>query len=159
MPRSKELQDRIRKTQSRSVDIHGKTLEVSERAMSKCTLMGGPQRHTRCLARIKCLLPARSAQAPAITGLQTRKPEFGDRSREIVAAGFRERKKSQGHDCTDRVTAAIFATRVAAPVAEETSHWLQRADLEPLAEHIAGIRPPAAAACIVPQHHRFVHSA
>ena len=126
--------------------------------MRKRTLVGGPQRHTRCLARIESLLPARRTQAPAIARLQARKTELGGWGREIIAAGFRVREKPWGHDCTDRVTAHIFTARVAAPVAEETSHGFQRADLEPLAEHIAGTRPPAAAARIVPEHNRFVHS-
>ena len=124
--------------------------------MGKRTLVGGPQHHARRLAGLECLLPARRAQAPTIAGLQARKAELGDRSREIVAAGFREREKPCGHDHTDRVAADIFAARVAAPVAEEAGHGLQRADLQPLAEHIAGARPPAATR-ILPQHHRLAH--
>jgi hypothetical protein len=124
--------------------------------MGKRTLVGGAQHHARRLAGLECLLPARRAQAPAITGLQARKAKLGDRGREIIAAGFRVREKPCGHDRTDRVAADIFAARVAAPVAEEAGHGLQRADLEPLAEHIAGVRSPAAPR-VLPQHHRIAH--
>jgi hypothetical protein len=139
-----------------SVDIQRETLEVGERAMSKRTLVGGPQHHARRLAGLECLLPARRAQAPAITGLQARKAKLGDRGREIVAAGFREREKPCCHDRTDRMATDIVAARVAAPVAKEAGHGLQRADLQPLAEHIAGVRPPAATR-VLPQHHRLAH--
>lgn len=125
--------------------------------MRKRSLMGGPQHHARRLAGLECLLPARCAQAPTITGPQALKAELGKRSREIIAAGFREGQKPRGHDRTYGVTADIFAACVAASVPEEPGHRLQGANIKPLAEHIAGIRPPAPASRVVSQHQVLAH--
>ena len=140
-----------------SVDIQREAFEVGERAVGKRTLVGGPQHYARRLAAFEGLLPARRAQAPPISGLQARKAKFRDRSREIVAAGFREGEKSRSEYRTDGMAADIFATRVAASVTKEAGHRFQRTDLEPLAKHIEPIPAAAPATFVVPQHNLFAH--
>src|SRR6202521_2647286 len=108
--------------------------------------------------RLKRFLPARCAQTPAITGLQSRKAEFRDRRREIIAARLRILKKSRGHDRAHRVAADILAAGVAEAVAKETGHRAQRADFESIAEHVLGLVAFAAAlASVISQHRDSLH--
>ena len=82
----------------------------------------------------------------AITGLQSRKAEFRDRRREIIAARLRILEKSRGHDGAHGVAADVLAAGIAAAVAKETRHRVQGADHESIAEHVLGLVAPAAAA-------------
>src|SRR5271167_3215027 len=121
--------------------------------------MRGAQDHARRTPRLQRLLPARCAQTPAITGLQSRKAEFRDRRREIIAAGLRKLKKTRGHDGAHGVARDVLAAGVAAAVAKETRHRAQGADFESIAEHVLGLVAPAAAALAsaLSQHKDSLH--
>src|SRR5262245_46028382 len=116
-----------------SGEVHRKPLEISERAMLERAFVRGAQDHARRLARREGLLPARRAQAPAVAGLEPAEAELRDRRGKIVAGGFGEREKFDGHDGTNRVAADVLLRGIAAAVAEEAGHRLDRADFEPLA--------------------------
>src|SRR6202522_1387876 len=107
--------------------------------------MCSTQNHARRAPCLQGFLPPRCAQTPAITGLQSRKTEFRDRRREIIAAGLRILKKSRGHDGAHGVAADVLAAGVAAAVAKETRHRVQGADFESIAEHVLGLVAPAPA--------------
>src|SRR5258708_3691471 len=108
--------------------------------------MRSAQDHARRTPRLQRFLPPRCAETPAITGLQSRKAEFRDRSREIIAAGLRILKKSRGHDGAHGVAADVLAAGVAAAVPKKARHRAQGADFESIAQHVVGLVPPAAAA-------------
>src|SRR5271167_173194 len=107
--------------------------------------MRSTQNHARRTPCLQRLLPARCAKTPAISGLQSRKAEFRDRSRKIIAVGLRKLKKTRGHDRANGVAGDVIAAGVAATVAKETGHWAQGADFESIAEHVLGFVTPAAA--------------
>src|SRR5260370_31674826 len=92
-----------------SVEVDCEALEVRERAVAQRTFMRAAQDHARRTPRLQRFLPARCAQTPAITGLQSRKAEFRHRRREIIAAGLRELEKTQGHDNAHGVAADVLA--------------------------------------------------
>src|SRR5882672_6668903 len=120
--------------------------------------MRSAQDRARRTPRLQRFLPPRCAQTPAITGLQSRKAEFRDRSREIIAGGLRILKKSRGHDGAHRVAADVLAAGVAAAVAKKTRHRAQGADFESIAQHVLGLVAPAAAlASVISQHRNSLH--
>jgi hypothetical protein len=100
--------------------------------------MRGPQNNAWRLAGFKSLLPTRGTQTPAIAWLQAGKAELPHRRRQIITARFRIRKKLRRHYGTDGVAADVFLARIAAAVAIETCHGLERTDFQRLAEHIPG---------------------
>src|SRR5271167_1991475 len=103
-------------------------------------------------------MPARCAQTPAVTGLQSRKAEFRHRRREIIAAGLRELEKIRGYDDAHGVAADVLAAGVAAAVAKESRHRAQRADSESVAEHVLRlVAPTAALAGVFSQHRNSLH--
>src|ERR1700676_382588 len=104
--------------------------------------MRSAQDHARRTACLQRLLPPRCAQTPAITGLKSRKAEFRDRRREIIAAGLRILKKSRGHDGAHGVAADVLAAGVAASVAKKTRLRAQGADFESIAYHVLGLAGP-----------------
>src|SRR4051812_37513245 len=83
-------------TESPLREIGGEALEIGERAVVERLLVGRPQHHARGSPRFERFLPARRAQAPAVTGLQTWKTEIGHRRRKIVAARFGKFEKLGG---------------------------------------------------------------
>ena len=121
--------------------------------------MCSAQDHARRTPRLQRFLPPRCAQTPAITGLQSRKAEFRERSREIIAAGLRILKKSRGHDGANCVATDVLAAGVAAAVAKKTRHRAQGADFESIAQHVLGLVAPAAAALasVISQHRDSLH--
>src|SRR5579871_388270 len=121
------------------------SLQIRERTIFERRFVGGAQHDTRGLSRVKRLLPARRAQAPAIAFLQSGKAECGHRRRKIVAARLREGEKRFCHDDADRVAANIFRTRVAAAVAKKSGERRCRAWVERSPEHIARLSSEAAA--------------
>lgn len=62
----------MRSPRSRSPEIEGVPLEVYQRYVLHRILMGGTEDQARCDTGIERLLPARGAQAPAITRPQAR---------------------------------------------------------------------------------------
>src|SRR5258707_14317904 len=119
--------------------------------------MCSAQDYARSTLRLQRFLPPRCAQTPAITGLESRKAEFRDRRREIIAAGLRILKESRGHDGAHGVAADVLAAGVAASVAKKTRHRAHGADFESIAQHVLGLVAPAAAALAgVISQHRFV---
>jgi hypothetical protein len=142
-----------------SIEVDCEALEVRERAEAQGSFMCSAQHHARRAPRLQRFLPPRRAQTPAITRLQSRKAEFRDRRREIVAAGLRILKKSRGHDGAHGVAADILAAGVAATVAKKTRHRAQGADFESIAEHVLGLIAPAAAtlANLISQHRDSLH--
>ena len=120
--------------------------------------MCSAQDHARRSPRLECFLPTRCAQTPAIAGLKSRKAEFRDRGREIIAAGLRILKKSSGHDGAHGVAADVLAAGIAASVAKKTRHRAQGADFESIAQHVLGLVAPAAAlARVISQHRDSLH--
>src|ERR1700736_4742759 len=88
-----------------SIKVDCEALEVRERAVAQGTYMRSAQDHARRTPRLQSLLPARCAQTPAITGLQSRKAESRHRRREIIAARLRELEKAHGHHGAHSVAA------------------------------------------------------
>ena len=56
--------------------VHREPLEISEFAVSQCTLMRGAQDDPRRIFRFKCFLQTRRTQAPPVTRFQARKAEL-----------------------------------------------------------------------------------
>ena len=78
------------------------------------------------------------------------------RRRKIIAARFRELKKSGCHDGTDGMTADVAG--VAAAIAKEPRHRVDGAQFEPVAEHVARhVWPTAAVPAVIPQHCSLPH--
>src|SRR5262245_43199561 len=133
--------------------IHREALEIGERAIAQRAFMGGAQDHARRLARLQRFLPTRRTETPTIAGLEPGKAEFRHRRRKIIAAGFGEGEKRGSHHRAHRVAADVLRTGIAAAVAKEAGHGRYRAELEPLAEHVAGrARPTASVTPVVPKH-------
>src|SRR5215831_21344769 len=106
--------------------------------------MRGAQDDARRLAGLESFLPTGCAEAPTVAGLEAAKAEFRHRRRQIVAAGFGKLEKRRSHDGADRVAADVLLPRIAAAVAKEPRHGIDRADFEPVTEHVAGcVRPTA----------------
>src|SRR5262245_22807381 len=120
-----------------SGEIHREALEVGERAVAERAFVRGAQDNAGRLTRLECFLPTRRTETPTVAGLQAGKAEFRHRGRKVVAAGFGEFEKRGGHDGADRVAAEVLSTRVAAAVAKKPGHRIDRAELEPVAEHVA----------------------
>src|SRR5690348_9580653 len=99
--------------------------------------MRGTQHDARRCASIQRLLPARRAQAPAVTRAKTGEAELRPRCRQIVAGRLAERQELLGHNRAYRMAARVFGTGVAAAVAKETGHWLRRAEVQNAAQHVA----------------------
>jgi len=139
------------------VDINRKALEIRERAVFKRACMRGPQHHARRALRKERLPPSRRAQAPAITGPQTRKAIIRQRRREVVSAGFREFQKFRSHDRADCMTALVLVTGVTAAIPENSGHWIERANLQRLTEDVQRRLPPTTAPRTLFQKHRITH--
>jgi len=123
-------------------------LEVGERAVIERALVGGAQHDARRLARLERLGPARRAQAPAVAGLEAGEAELRHRRRQIVAGGFGEFEERGGGDDANRMAAAVIRAGVAAAVAVEAGHRLDRAVFERAAEHVERRRAPGLAAAL-----------
>jgi hypothetical protein len=110
--------------------------------------MRGPQNNAWRLAGFKSLLPTRGTQTPAIARFQAGKAELLHWRRQIITARFRIRKKLRRH-----YAAYVFLARIAAAVAIETCHGLERTDFPRLAKHIPGWnRSSASVAAFVSEH-------
>ncbi len=83
-------------------------------------------------------LPTGCTQAPTVAGFQAAKAKFRHRSRKIIAAGFGELEKRDGHDDACSVATDVLGSSVAAAVSKEPRHWVHRTDFQAVAEHIAG---------------------
>ena len=142
-----------------SIEVDRRALEVRERAEAQRTFMCSTQHHARRASRLQSFLPPGCAQTPAITGLESRKSEFRDRRREIIAAGFRILEKSGRHDGANGMAADVLAAGVTAAVAKKSRHRAQGADFEPIAQHVLGFSAPAAAALagVLSQHRNSLH--
>ena len=123
-------------SQSRST---ARRFRSASEQMLKRTFMRSPQDHARRLPCLQRFLPPRCAQTPAITGLQSRKAEFRDRRREVIAAGLRKLEKSHGHDGAHGVAAGVLPAGVAAAIAKESRHRAQGADFQSIAQHVLGL--------------------
>src|SRR5262245_19968994 len=122
--------------------------------MTQGSFVRGPQDYARCLTRFECFLPARCTEAPTIAGPQAAKAEFRSRCRKIIAVRLRKLQKRGSHDRADRVTANVLWPGVAAAVSIKPRHRLYRANLEAIAEHVAG--NPAPIIDTVLSQHRLV---
>ena len=94
------------------------------------------QRRRGVLVRV---LPAADADAPAVAWPEAGELVFGPGRGEVVAGGFAEPQELGGHDAADRVRAVIVLIGVAAPVAEEAGHGLDRTHFQWRAQDIHGI--------------------
>ena len=94
-------------------------LQIGQRAIIQCALVGRAQHHPRGVARLEGFLPARGAKAPAVARLQSGKAEFGHGSRKVVAPFLREAEEPVRHHYADGVAAHILVTGVAAAIAKE----------------------------------------
>ena len=98
--------------------------------------MGGTQVNPRGHAMGMCLAPTVGAKAPAVTGLESWKPELGTRSRQVVTTKSREFKKLLRYLDTDRVRAQIVFSRITAAIAIKAGYWCLAATLELFAENV-----------------------
>ena len=62
-----------------------RTLEIGERAVVEGAFVSSPQDHAGRAARFQRFAPAGRTQAPAVSGPQAGKAEFGHRRRKIIA--------------------------------------------------------------------------
>ncbi len=115
-----------------SGQIHGEPFQIRQRTISERPFVSGPENNTRCLVDLKGFLRARSAKAPSVAGLKTRKAEFRHRRRQIIASRFRELKKFSRHDDANRVTPHIFFGGIATAVTIKASHRSGRTNLQRL---------------------------
>ena len=83
----------------------------------------------RRTAGVKRLAPARCAEAPAITGFESRELIQRERRREVVATRFGEGEKLVGQHHTDGMHALVLPARVTAAVAIEARDRIVRARL------------------------------
>src|ERR1700677_4502768 len=116
--------------------IDCEAFKVGERAVRQRTLMSSTQNHAGCLVRLECLLPARSTQAPAVTGLQTWKAEFWHRRRKIIATRFRKIEKGGSHNNAHCVTSSVLSPGIATAIPIEPCHGFERADFQRLPKHV-----------------------
>jgi len=100
--------------------------------------VGGGQHHLRSLSGLPCLLPARGAEAPAITGFEPRESELRPGRREVVPTRPAELQELRGHDGANGVDPQIFGTGFAAPVPEEPGERVVAARFQIGAEDIGG---------------------
>ena len=77
------------------------------------SLMGALQNHHRRHAVLPSLEPSRGAQAPAITGFESRKIELGHGRTQVVTHFFTVSQELIAHDCADGVRAVIIFAGVA----------------------------------------------
>src|SRR5688572_10477412 len=101
------------------VQIDGELLEQRERHDLECARVSASQHDARCHALLVCLEPARSAQAPAVAGLQPWKVELRPRGGEIVAAEARELEEVLRDLDADRMRADVLIAGVTATVAKK----------------------------------------
>ena len=99
-------------------------------------LVRGAEHDRGCDAGIVGLFPAADAEAPAVAGLEARKPELRPRRGEVVALLGRERQEVPRHLGTDHVQAEIVGTGRTAPRAVEPRDRIGAAFGQGLAEHI-----------------------
>jgi hypothetical protein len=76
-------------------------------------LMGGGKDDRGAMACIACFFPARSADAPAITGLKTGETVFEHRGAEIVPGGGGVCEEILGDQSANAVAAEIFGSGIA----------------------------------------------
>ncbi len=136
---------------SKSGEVQGESLEISERAVVEGAFVSSPQDHAGRIARLQRFAPAGRTQAPAVAGPQAGKAELGHRCRKIIAAGFGKLEKRVSHDGADRVAADIFSAGVAAAVTKEARLGAHRTDVKPFAEDIPGrVRATSTVPTVVP---------
>ena len=70
-------------------------LEIRQIDMLQSLTMRRAENDARRGASLQSLLPAISAQAPAVAGLQAGKTEFRSRCRQVIAHAFREFEESR----------------------------------------------------------------
>ena len=95
------------------------TLEHGERDDLQRTGVGGGKRNGRGDPGVETLEPARGADAPTVTGLQTGEVVLGHWSRKIVAGSAAVIEELRGDLDADRVAALIFGAGVAVTIAKE----------------------------------------
>src|SRR5262252_11001584 len=138
---------------SASGEVHRETFEIGQRAVAQRAFLRSAQDHARRPAGFESFLPTGRTQAPTVAGLEAAKAEFRHRGRKIVAARFGKLEKRRGHDRADRVAADVLSPGIAAAVAEEPGHGIERTHFEPVTEHVTGcVRPTASMTPVVPQH-------
>src|SRR5690349_4119867 len=118
-------------------EIDRVTFQIGELAELQRAFMRRPQHDARRAVCLQCLLPARRAQAPAITGLQSCKTESRGRRRKIIALRFRKTKKLLRHDDAYRMAAEIVRPGIAATVTKESGHGFVRAGLQRSTKNVA----------------------
>ena len=87
-------------------------------------------------AGIVCFFPTCGAQAPLITGLQSRKAIHWVGGRQVVTTLFAEFQKLCGHSTADNVQPGIRSARVATSITVKTCHWVRAASLQFAAQNI-----------------------
>ena len=85
------------------------------------------------------LVPAGSAQAPAVAGDESREP--GARGAEVVPLLAREREEVVRHPGAHDVDADVVAAGLAAPVPVEAGEGFEAAGFQIAAEHVFGHAP------------------
>lgn len=153
-PTSQPLKPATKRPNLSSSQIDRVPLKVSKGAVIERALVGGAQHHARRASRFERLLPARRAQAPAVAGLEAGEAESRQRRRQVVAARFGEFQEFGCRDHAHRMAADILRPGIAAAVAVEPGHRLDRTGFEWASQHVERRRPPAFAAGTRIQGHR-----
>ena len=136
-----------------SRQVNREPLKVSQRTITQGTLVGGTQNHAGRLACFQGFLPTRRAKAPPITGFQTGKSKFLLRSGKVVTARFGIFEEFRCHHGTDRMTAQILFSRIAAAVAIKPCRRFDRAQIQCFPKDVTWRCPPTAWVCaIISQH-------
>lgn len=114
----------------------GKFTQLFERDVLKRFLMGAFQHDMGCYTSLKGLEPAQRAQAPAVTGFQTRESVFRARCDQVVASRAREIKKSLRDFGANHMRASVFCAGVAATISEIPGERVVRARHQFAAENV-----------------------
>ena len=101
--------------------------------------MGRGQHNPRRSSILVGLLPALSAQAPAIAFFQPRECVHRIRSRQVVANRLRIHQEFISHFRTDQMQSLILTPGPAATITKETRHWIRRTGFEVRSEHVLGL--------------------
>ena len=111
-------------------------LQLLERDRAERGLVRRLEYDSRSVAGFHRFFPAKHAQAPTISRVQTRKSKLGPSRREVVPAALREREKVGRHHRTHEVSPDVGVTAAAAPIAVKPGQWIVRAVGQAAAEHV-----------------------
>ena len=111
-------------------------LELIKRDDFQSRLFGGLQSNRWRHAVVVGLLPARSTDTPMVTWLQSRKSEFRNRSRQVIALSLAVGQEPLCHDATDTVLTKVSGIGSAGAVSVPTGHGFTATSLKMATQNV-----------------------